>query len=78
MVIVRLKRKENEPQALNFQEDSIESCLIGQRSVQHGSTGSLGQKSERLKPFLPGRVQLSLNSDTASHLQFHPPFVWDG
>lgn len=78
MAIVRLKGKENEPKTLNFQEDPVERRLIGQRSVQHCFAGSLGQKSERLKPFLPGRVQLPLDRDVASHVQFHPPFVRDG
>ncbi len=74
MAIVRLKGKENETKTLNFQENPIERRLIRQRSLQHCSAGSLGQKSERLKPFLPGRVQLPLDRDVTLHLQFHPPF----
>lgn len=75
MAIVRLKGKENESKTLNFQENPVERRLIRQRSAQHCSAGSLGQQSERLKPFLPGRVQLPFERDVTSHAWFHPPFV---
>ncbi|GHO81523.1 hypothetical protein KSD_92940 [Ktedonobacter sp. SOSP1-85] len=76
--LVCFQGEQDQTQTVDLEQYSIERRLIEQRSAEHRFVRCFWENLKILKPFLPGRVQMSFDGNAVSHLWRFPPFVQDG